>query len=154
MSGLVKALTLACRLFVAGLFLFAAYDKVWDPAAFAQDMGNYNLMPLWALNTASVLMAWLELVAGLCLLAGFWTRAAAAWLAALLVVFTGLMIYAGLTGAGYDCGCFPGQAGHQAGFGGALLDLCFLLPALWLLWRPRTWLSVDNWLLRHDWPVP
>ena len=136
MSRLLWFLTLGSRLFLAGVFLYASYDKVWDPAAFASAVAAYDLLPLWAVNPASVLLAWLELVVGLLLLAGVWVRPAAAWAVLMLLLFMAVSVYAGLTGAGYDCGCFPGQeGGHAAGFGAALRDLGFLLPALWLLWR-------------------
>lgn len=146
MRTLAQMLSIACRLFLAGLFLWASYDKVWQPAEFARAMAAYDILPLWAVNSASAVMAWLELLIGVLLLVGLWTRAAAAWAAGLLVFFTGLMIWAGLTGAGFDCGCFPGQADHAAGFQEALRDLLFLLPAAWLLWRPGRWLSL--------WPEP
>ncbi|RJX29700.1 MAG: DoxX family membrane protein [Desulfarculus sp.] len=137
-----EALSLACRLFLGGLYLWAAHDKVWLPAEFAAAMAEYDMLPLWAVNPASVALAWLELVLGLLLLLGVWLRAAAAWAAALLALFTGLMVWAGFTGAGFDCGCFPAGAGHPAGFESALRDFLMMLPALWLLWRPGRWLAL------------
>ena len=95
-------------------------------------------------NPSSVLMAWLELVVGLCLLVGLATRAAALWSALLLAVFTGLMIYAGMTGAGFDCGCFPGESPHPAGYEAAVRDALMMLPALWLLVLPGRWLSLGG----------
>jgi len=144
MRALAEAISLLSRLFLAGLFLWAAHDKVWDPAAFAASTADYDLLPLWAVNAASVWMAWLEISCGALLLVGAFTRAAAAWLALLLAMFTGLMIYAGITGAGFDCGCFPGEAGHAAGFSRALEDALFLLPALWLLIHPGRWLALTR----------
>jgi putative oxidoreductase len=142
MSGLSQLVSLACRLFLAGLFLWTAYDKVWEPAVFAQAMATYDLLPIWAVNPASVVMAWLELLIGLLLLLGIWTRAAATWAALLLAMFTGLMIWAGFTGAGFDCGCFPGQETHAAGFEAALRDFLMMLPAIWLMCLPGRWLSL------------
>jgi len=139
-----EMLSLACRWFLAGLFLYAAHDKVWEPAAFAAMVGRYELLPLWAVNSASAVIAWLELILGVLLAVGLLLRPAALWSAGLLALFTGLMIYSGLTGAGFDCGCFPGQAGHQAGYEAALRDLVFLLPALWLLYRPGNWLKMGR----------
>ena len=147
MSRLGQIFSLACRLFVAGVFLFASYDKVWDPAGFAKSVATYDLLPLWAVNPVSVVLAWLELLVGLMLLAGLKTRAAACWASGMLVMFIGLMLYAGITGAGFDCGCFPGGGGaaaHQAGYEGAALDLLFLVPALWLCWRPGSWLALGG----------
>lgn len=144
MNRLKELISLLSRLFVAGVFLFAAYDKVWDPTAFAHSVATYDLMPLKLVNGFSVTLAWLELLVGVMLLLGLYTRAAALWTTVLLVVFTALMLYAGYTGAGFDCGCFPGGGGvaaHQAGYDGALRDALFLLPSLWVLVKPGRWLA-------------
>ena len=150
MRGFGNLVSLFCRLFLAGLFLWAAHDKAWYPQAFAWDVARYGLLPLWVVNTASVWLAWLELLLGALLLAGLLIRPAALWCLCLLAMFTGLMIYAGFTGAGFDCGCFPGQAGHPAGFEAAIRDLIFMLPALWLLRFPGVWLAVDSLLWSKD----
>lgn len=137
-----EILSLACRWFLAGLFIFAAHDKVWQPAEFAAMVARYELLPLWSVNAASATMAWLELILGVLLAVGLLLRPVALWSAGLLTLFTGLMVYSGLVGAGFDCGCFPGQATHQAGYGAAFRDMLFLLPALWLVWRPGNWLKM------------
>ena len=134
----------ACRLFLAWLFIYAAYDKVWDPAAFAGAMGQYELLPLWAVNPASVVLAWLELLVGVLILVGLFSRAAALWVAGLMGVFASLMVYAGIIGAGYDCGCFPGGEGHAAGYGAALRDVGMMLPGLWLYFQPSRRLALDR----------
>jgi putative oxidoreductase len=112
MKALMELISLGCRLYLAWLFLWASYDKVWEPAAFALDMAKYDILPVWTINAASVSMAWMELLCGGFLLIGFMHRAAAFWMGLMLLLFTGLMIYAGFTGAGFDCGCFPGQESH------------------------------------------
>lgn len=144
MRILGQIISLGCRLFLAWLFIYASYDKVWNPAGFAVDMGRYELMPLWAVGGASVLMAWLELLVGLLILAGLFSRAAALWSVGLMALFAGIMVYSGIIGAGYDCGCFPGDAGHAAGYGAALRDLGFMLPGLWLFFVPSQWLALDR----------
>ena len=144
MNLLLDILSLGCRLFIGGLLVYASHDKVIDPVSFAQSVGRYDILPLFLVNGASVLMAWLELVTGLFLLAGLWIRPAALWSTALFALFTGLMVWAGITGAGYDCGCFPGQVGHTAGWGAAFRDLFFLLPSAFVLWRPARLLALDG----------
>ncbi len=150
MSPLLNLLSLGCRLFLAGLFLYAAHDKVLNPQSFAWDVARYQVLPVVLVNPASVLLAWLEITIGGLLLLGALTRAAAAWAGLLLAMFIGLMVYAGFTGAAFDCGCFPGQEGHTAGFSAALRDLWFLLPALWVLRVPGTWLRLDNLFWGED----
>lgn len=147
MSAILELLSLLARLVTAGVFLFAAYDKVWDPANFAASVATYDLLPLGAVNAVSVALAWLEITIGALLLMGLLTRAAALWACALLLFFTGLMIYAGVTGAGFDCGCFPGggeAAAHQAGFETAIRDVVFLVPATFAALRPGRWLSLGG----------
>jgi putative oxidoreductase len=141
MKAFKELISLISRLIMAALFIYASYDKVWQPAEFAQAMANYELIPIWLVNTSSALLAWLELTTGLFLLLGVAIRAAALWTSGLLFFFIGIMIYAGLSGAGYDCGCFPG-GGHDAGFETALRDMGFMIPSLWLVFVPGRWLAI------------
>ena len=133
----LNLISVGCRLWVAGVFLYAAYDKVWDPASFALIVAQYDIIPMWLVNPGSVVMAWLQMIAGLMLLVGWYVRPAAFWTSGMLIFFIGLMIYAGFTGAGFDCGCFPGGSeGDIAGFEVAIRDLYYLIPSLYLLWWP------------------
>ncbi len=140
MKALKQLVSLISRLIVAAVFIYAAYDKVWRPAEFAQAVATYELIPLWLVNSSSAVLAWLELFLGGLLVLGVAIRAAALWTSGLLVFFIGLMVY-GLTGAGYDCGCFP-NGGHPAGYETALRDLAFLVPSLWLVFIPGSWVAV------------
>ncbi|MGD8562051.1 MAG: MauE/DoxX family redox-associated membrane protein [Desulfarculaceae bacterium] len=143
MKTLGETLSFASRLFLAALFIYASYDKVWEPDGFARAVAEYQMLPLWAVNAASALLAWLELIVGIFLLLGLFTRSSALWALGLLLFFTALMLYAEITGASYDCGCFPGQEqGHAAGLDAALRDALFLIPALWLMIRPGRWLRL------------
>jgi putative oxidoreductase len=141
MNGLKQFISLLARLAVAAVFIYAAYDKVWRPAEFAQAVATYELVPIWMVNASSAVLAWLELIIGGFLIFGIAIRAAALWTTGLLLFFIGLMIYSGLTGAGYDCGCFPG-GGHPAGYETALRDLAILVPSLWLVFIPGRWLAI------------
>lgn len=141
MNALKQLISLLARLAVAAVFIYAAYDKVWRPAEFATAVAVYELIPFWMINASSAILAWLELIVGVLLVLGIAVRAAALWTTGLLVFFIGLMIYSGLTGAGYDCGCFPG-GGHAAGYETALRDVVFLIPSLWLVFVPGRWLAL------------
>lgn len=142
-------LSLLCRLFVAAIFFYASYDKILNPQHFAAFVGQYELIPLWMVNWGSAILAWTEFLVSILLVIGWKTRPAALITSVLLLFFTGLMIYAGITGAGFDCGCFPGDAGHPAGFDAALRDVGFLLPSLFVLIFPGRRFSVDAALARQ-----
>ncbi len=146
---LLDILSLLCRLFVAAIFFYASYDKVLNPQNFAAFASQYEIIPLIMVNWSSAILAWLELTVSILLTIGWKIRPAAFITSGLLLFFTGLMIYAGITGAGYDCGCFPGDAGHPAGFDAAWRDVGFLLPSLFVLIFPGRRFGIDAMLNRR-----
>ncbi len=95
----------------------------------------------------------LEILVGLCLLLGLLTRVAAAVSAVLLVAFIVGIASAWARGLSIDCGCFGGGAGparerrRRSTPGRSPATSGLLLLSVWLVWRPRTPLAVDNRLL-------
>ena len=59
-------------------------------------------------------MAWLELLAGLALILGIWTRTAAALIGALLLVFVAAISLNLARGNAIDCGCFDVSAAGKS----------------------------------------
>jgi uncharacterized membrane protein YphA (DoxX/SURF4 family) len=136
-------ISLLCRLFVGFIFLYASYDKIINPQDFAPFVAQYEVAPLWTVNWGSAIFAWTEFIVSILLIIGWQIRPASFLASLMLIFFTGLMIYAGITGAGFDCGCFPGDAGHPAGYDAALRDVLFLIPAVLLFFRPGERFSID-----------
>jgi putative oxidoreductase len=125
----VKArLLLAARLATAGVFLAAALAKLPDMAAFAVDMANYRVLPPPLVPWAASTLVGVEILAGLALLAGIWSRAAALLASALLGLFVLGVAQAMLRGIDLACGCFGGDA--RATWMTVLRDVGLLLPAL------------------------
>ncbi len=95
---------------VAGLiFLAAALPKIADLSGFAGSVHNFHLeavIPMAATNLLAMTIPWVELVAGLALVAGVRPRAGAIVYTALLTVFTLGVIQAMARGLSFDCGCF------------------------------------------------
>jgi uncharacterized membrane protein YphA (DoxX/SURF4 family) len=91
------------RLAVGLLFIYTGYTKVLDPATFVKEVRTYTLMPLALSNATALILPWVEIFAGLLLIAGLWRREGRVLLAAMLIVFIGAKA------AGYkgDCGCVP-----------------------------------------------
>lgn len=108
MSGLLRhpRLHLLARLALGGLFVYASLDKIWDPAAFAKIVYQWQVVGPVASNLVAVTLPWVELVAGLLLVAGVWRRESALVVALMLVVF--LLAAASVMARGIDvenCGC-------------------------------------------------
>lgn len=118
---------------VGGVFIYAGWVKVADPAAFARDIGNFHLVP-WSVGVATAFyLPWLEMICGAALFLGRVRAGAIAILTLLTAVFIGASVIARLRGINVNCGCF-GSASKDMTFGWHLaLDLA-IVAALLLLW--------------------
>lgn len=108
MSALLRnpRVHLVLRLLLGAVFVYASLDKIWDPAAFAKIVYQWQVVGPVASNLVAVTLPWVELLAGLLLIAGVWKRESALVVALMLVVF---IVAAGTVMArGIDvenCGC-------------------------------------------------
>jgi uncharacterized membrane protein YphA (DoxX/SURF4 family) len=103
-------LTVRAQIALGAVFVAAALPKLADPPGFAEALWNYQLTPAWLVHPAALTLPWLELLCGLALCLGLWTRAAAGWLAALLLVFVTALSINLARNHPVDCGCFQTQA--------------------------------------------
>ncbi|MFZ0135106.1 MAG: cation diffusion facilitator family transporter [Desulfobacterales bacterium] len=97
---------LALRLLLGTVFLYASYDKILNPQAFAQAVYNYQILPDMAVNLTALVLPWLELLLGFCLVTGFWLPGATAASTALLSIFIGALVFNQVRGLDIYCGCF------------------------------------------------
>jgi uncharacterized membrane protein YphA (DoxX/SURF4 family) len=105
-SGTMRPALIAARLIMAGIFIYASIDKIAHPAAFAKDVYNYQILPDALINLAALVLPWLELFLGLCLLAGFWLPGAVLAVNGLLIVFLSALVFNLARGLDVNCGCF------------------------------------------------
>lgn len=103
-------LVVGARVAIGLVLLAAALAKIGDPAAFALQVHNHRLAPVWSENLVAIVLPWVELVAGLALVLGVRARAGAAIALALMVAFTVAVGLAWARGLDFECGCF-GKAG-------------------------------------------
>jgi putative oxidoreductase len=104
-------LSVFCRVLLATIFISFALSKIMRPAVFALNVVDYNLTPAWGVNLWSLALPWGELVAGLFLLLGIRTRAAATLIAAMNVIFIVGLVNAILHHMPINCGCV-GEVGE------------------------------------------
>jgi putative oxidoreductase len=102
-------LTVRAQIGLGLVFIIAALSKIADPPGFAKSLWLYQLAPSWSLHPAALVLPWLELLCGLALCLGLWTRAAACWIAALLVAFTLALSINLARHHPVDCGCFRAE---------------------------------------------
>ena len=148
--GWSVAVGTAARLALAVVWAWAGLAKIDDPAAAEQAVRAYRLLPEALVPAFGFGLPFLELGLALLLLVGFGTRIAAALSAVLFLVYIGSIASVWARGISIDCGCFGGggavAASQTAYWQEILRDCGFLLLAVWLLWRPRTFLAADSLL--------
>lgn len=110
-------LVLGCRLVLGAVFVYASWDKIQHPAAFAKQVYNYQLLPVMASNLFAIALPWAELFAGLALIVGVLKKESALLLSALLVVFIGAISINLYRGVDLDCGCFTTAEGEGRSIG-------------------------------------
>jgi uncharacterized membrane protein YphA (DoxX/SURF4 family) len=100
------------RLAVAGLFLVACIAKIRNPELFALAVHRYRILPGEFVNAVAIIMPWIELTAGLAVLAApARLRAAGALIiTGMLAVFTVAISLNLLRGIEASCGCFSTRA--------------------------------------------
>jgi len=103
-------LTLRVQIALGIIFVVAAWPKIADPPGFAHMIFNYRILPGSLINLSALTMPWLELLAGLCLILGIWTRASRTIVALLLITFMIAIAFNLLRGNAIDCGCFDVSA--------------------------------------------
>ena len=132
------------RLSIAGLFLYASYSKIADPAAFATAVFNYRMLPDLAIHAVALLVPWIEMLCACLLLAACWRSEAYAWLALLDVVFIVAQTQALVRGLDIECGCFGVDHTSPLTIGKVLSNWVILVILILLLSLDRKPRQVDR----------
>jgi uncharacterized membrane protein YphA (DoxX/SURF4 family) len=121
---------LLLRVALGGLFVWAGFTKLGDPARFATDIANYRMFPSLA-PLMAVTFPPIEIVLGLALVAAprLWRRAAALAVAALMALFTVAVAQAVARGINVDCGCFGGSVSGPVTIWTVARDVALTLAA-------------------------
>ena len=142
---------LLARLVVGGVWIVAGLLKLPDPSESVRAVRAYQLLPEAIVPAVGYGLPILEVVVGVCLVLGLLTRVSAVVSAVLFVAFIIGISAAWARGLSIDCGCFGGGgqiANAQEKYPWELArDFGLLLLSAWLVYRPRTALSLDDRLL-------
>jgi len=127
---------LGLRLLLGGIFLYASWDKILHPEPFAEAIYNYQILPDFLINFSALVLPWLELFLGLCIISGIWLPGAVFLTNLLMVIFFGALIFNLARGLNVQCGCF-GTGGGGIVQEGTMVwylmrDLLFLLCGITL----------------------
>ena len=107
-------LTVRVQIALGAIFVVAAWPKIVDPPSFAHMIYNYRLLPAGLINITALVMPWVEILVGLALILGVWTRPARTIVALMLVMFIIAISINLLRDNAIDCGCFDVSAAGRS----------------------------------------
>ncbi|MCP4023045.1 MAG: DoxX family membrane protein [Desulfobacteraceae bacterium] len=118
---------LLIRVILGLTFIIASVHKIIDPAGFAKIIYGYGIFPDVLINIIAIIVPFIELVAGLCLLTGLYFRSALILINLLLLGFICIISFNLLRGYQFDCGCFSFSGTNSASSAVSLLIRDILL---------------------------
>ena len=102
-------LALLLRWYLGFVFVLACLHKIADPGSFAIDVATYGILSLSLVNMTAITLPWIELAAGIMLIAGLKARAGALMVFGMMVMFTTALLIGLAQGLDVSCGCFASQ---------------------------------------------
>ncbi len=108
--GFAGILYYAARWILGVVFIYASFHKILYPAAFAETVYLYQILPDRLINLTALVLPWLELFLGAFLIIGLWMPGAVVISNLLFIIFTGALSYNMARGLDISCGCFSTSA--------------------------------------------
>lgn len=136
MKNRLNIIVLTARIIVGGILIYASASKIIDPGGFARAIDNYHIIPFGLENIMAIILPWLELIVGICLIIGVFIDGAAFLVIIMMVVFISAITFAILNGYNIECGCGL-KPGELVGIRKIIEDLIYLILALIILKRPN-----------------
>lgn len=144
----MEALGLFARLGAGGVLAYAGILKTLAPAEeFAFAIESYRILGPQLSLYAAYVTPWIELWAGLLLMAGVFTRASALFCGGMFVFFQLLLAQAMIRGLPVtSCGCFGASGSNSIGH--EFVQNLVILALIWLAWKYGKGWSADRYVDR------
>ena len=139
-------LALLFRFLLGSVFVASGFNKLRLPIShFAEAIETYHLVGPDISFWMAALIPWFELVAGIFLILGLYTKQSARVIFVMLIVFISALASALIRKLDLsDCGCF-GEGVHLAPSVTLLIDLCLLIMSASLSFKAKISYSLDEW---------
>lgn len=151
-SRVADGVGLVARLVLGGVLLVAGGLKVTTPESLAKATQAYQVLPHDVATYVGYSLPIIEVILGLLLIVGLFTRISAVISSFLMVAFIIGIAQAWARGLTIDCGCFGGggtvDAEDTQYLQRIIEDIGLLACGLWLSWRPQSFLSLERLLFR------
>lgn len=102
------------RVVIGAVFIYASIDKITHLETFAKIIHNYRLLPPYFINLLAIILPWVEMVAGICLITGFKYRGATFIILFILAIFIIALSINYAKGVNIICGCFSTSSSSKS----------------------------------------
>ena len=143
------AVSLIFRVIVGIIFIFASIDKIQNPAIFSDIIDNYHATPVIFSNLIALIIPWIELIVGLCLIFGLFLAGSIFITSSLLAFFIIMLTQAILRGIDLHCGCFsldgaPSNVDIKYELTKRIIEDIFLLLMMKNVWEKEVNMKVNK----------
>jgi uncharacterized membrane protein YphA (DoxX/SURF4 family) len=143
------------RLLVGIVFVYASLYKLLEPREFAISIALYDMLPLELVNLMALTLPAIELVTGVTVILGLWTRASAAVINGMLLMFIFAIGYVVFVRgqAEFGCGCFSPaaeEAGKELATGTLWRDVGYLAAGVYVMVFDDGAVGLDGLLRRRS----
>ncbi|HEY1428276.1 MAG TPA: MauE/DoxX family redox-associated membrane protein [Candidatus Tumulicola sp.] len=125
----MPALVLVLRVALGATLVFAGAVKIPHPEQLAAAIAGFRLLPAAVTAPLAVVLPYLEVLLGVYLVIGLFTRIVAWIVSVQFVVYAGAIASAVLRGIPAACGCFGPNDGAKADWPHVAMDFGFALLA-------------------------
>jgi putative oxidoreductase len=142
------------RVILGIVFVYASLYKLAEPREFAVSIALYDMLPLSLVNLMAIVLPAIELITGVTLILGLWTRASAVLINAMLLQFIVAIGYVVFVRgkAEFGCGCFSpaaAEAGKELATDTLWRDVAYLAGGVYVMLFDDGALGLDG--LRRRW---
>lgn len=129
-----ELLELVGRWILGVTFIYASYHKIISPADFAKIIYGYDLFPSYTINLIAIILPHIELLSGVALIVGIYSRSAIIIVNGMLFFFIIVLAVNLIRGHEFDCGCFSVDGiGHETSAATMLIrDIIYFLLGLYI----------------------
>jgi len=106
---LLRGFSFVVRIVLGCLFLYSAVAKIRQPYDFLSSVYEYELVGPKLGMFVAIMLPWLELLVGICLVGGIFVGGALLASMAMAAMFTYVLVSALYRGLDISCGCFGGD---------------------------------------------
>jgi uncharacterized membrane protein YphA (DoxX/SURF4 family) len=147
-KGPVNAAVLILRILLGGLLLAAGALKVGHASSLAASIADFRLLPAVIVGPLALALPYLELLLGAYLIAGLFTRIAAAFAAFEFLIYAVAIASAVMRRIPAGCGCFGPKDTAVADWPHVVFDLALAAASGVVAYAAPGALAVDRMLRR------